>query len=150
MRANDRTIALHTAKVHGQRRGIRPEALELVVLPQRRVEDVDNDADEIQQCPATCPDAFGVVCVTTPVLDRLLHAFGERADMGIRRSRGNDEEIGGIADLTEVEHDDVLRLVVIECADGEAKVPDRIALYVSVSSVVANDSPVSSCVESST
>jgi hypothetical protein len=70
--------------------------------------------------------------------------------MGIRRSGGNDEEIGGVADLTEVEHDDVLRFVVIECADGEAKVPDRIALYIPVSSVVANGSPVSSSVESST
>ena len=121
-------ISIHRRKVDRQRRGVRPKTLELVVRTDCRVKDVNHDADKVQQCPAACPNAFGVVSTPPTALDHLLHALGERADVRIRCARCDHEEIGGIADLPEVEHDDVQRLVVIECADREAKVPVRIAL----------------------
>lgn len=112
--------------VSAQDRGVRPQPFQLVVLPQRRVEHVDDDVDEVQQCPPARPDTLRVVRLSAGALHGPHDAFGQRADVRIRGSGGDDEDVRRIAQAAKVQNDDVLRLVSVQRLEREAKVSQRV------------------------
>lgn len=113
------------------------------------MEDVHHDTHEVQESPPSRAHALGMMCMTTAPLDCLLHSLGERPDVGIGRPGRNDEKIGCVADRPQIQYDDIVRLVIVERAENQAKLPDRVACYALGSDAVVNGSPVSSSVGSS-
>ena len=97
---------------------IRPEPLQLIELSHRRVEDVDDKVHIIQQRPASWLDPFHVMCLVARLVQRTFHVFGQGADVHVRRSRRNDEVVSSVAELPQVENNDVYRLVVIQRTDS--------------------------------
>ena len=102
----------------GNRGCIRPEPLQLIELSHRRVEDVDDKVHIIQQHPASWLDPFHVMCPAARLVQRTFHVFGQGADVHVRRSRRNDEVVSSVAELPQVENNDVYRLVVIQRTDS--------------------------------
>lgn len=101
-----------------------------------------HDVDEVEERPATGTDSFDMMGPSTPGLDRLQGPLRQRADVGIRRARGDHEEIGGIAHAAQIENEDVYRLVLLECTDGKPELPASLRCYRFVADGDGNGSPV--------
>lgn len=97
--------------------------------------------DEVEQRPAARANALGVVRPPAGLIHGLHHAFGQGADMGIRGSGGDDEDVCRIADAAEVQNDDILRLMGLQRLEAEAKVPQRVVRQSSYVVRLANGSP---------
>jgi len=113
------------------------------------MEHVHHHIHEIEQRPSSGAHAFDVMRASPVFLDGLEHALGEGPDMGVGRARRNDEEVRRITDVAQIEHDDVLPLVVLEGMDGEPELAERSAGYGVSVGLGANGSPLSSGVGSS-
>src|SRR6266550_2044643 len=89
--------------------GVAPQPLEVVVLPLRRREDVDDDVAKIQQDPPPLLAALGAPRPLAGRPQRLLHRLGDRFDLDPIGAAGDDEEIRDRSVLLDVQHDDALR-----------------------------------------
>src|SRR5471030_2207003 len=99
---------------------IAPDFLEVVVLAQRRLEDMDDSVAAIDQHPLADLFAFGADDVAAQPLDLVAHAVGERLGLTIRRAARDDDTVEEGGQVGGVEHLDVLRLDVFETVDDRA------------------------------
>src|SRR5215467_572663 len=77
----------HFAQRHGWR--VSPQPLELVKLPQLRVEEMHDDIHVIEQHPAPLRQAFHVMGMHT-----LHQVLGHAPDVGVGGAGGDDEIVG--------------------------------------------------------
>ena len=110
---------------------IPPQPFEVVVVPGRVVEDVDDDVAVVEQHPlgvifALPPEWFSAV-----ETQRLLHPVDERLHLAASVPRGDHEDVGDDEELVHVEQDDIDSLLLVEgnrgssgeglslCSDGD-------------------------------
>ena len=74
-----------------------------------------NDAiDEIEQRPTTSLHPLYVMRFDPAAGERLEYSLGQRAHVGIRGSGCDDEQIGGVRDQPQIQHNNVMGLVIFE------------------------------------
>jgi hypothetical protein len=111
-----------------QDRCIDPQTFQLVVIPKGRMEHVYHDVDEVEEGPASRPHTLGMVRAPASALHGLEYPFGQRAHVRVRRAGSDDEDVGGVTHLTEIEHHDILRLMRFEGLDGASQIPKGLVL----------------------
>jgi hypothetical protein len=76
-------------------------------------EHVDDEINVIHEDPLGAAPAFDVVGADVEVLGQaLLDGVGDGQDLPLRRTVADHEEVGEIAEVSEVEDDDILGLLV--------------------------------------
>src|SRR5262245_31406489 len=101
----------------GARLAFAPQLLEVVVLPDRRLHDVDDDVAEVDQNPLAGGLALGAVHLLAERLRLLLHAARERLGLARRVGGGDDHAVEQAGKVGDVECCDVARLDVLERGD---------------------------------
>jgi len=102
---------------------IAPQPFELVEVPLARMEYMYDEVHEIEQCPAALGEALGVVGANPRACERFHHVIGDGANVGVRCAGRDHEEVRRVAQPTQVQHDDVLRLAVGERIGRPLHVP---------------------------
>ena len=80
---------------------------------------MDDHVADIDQHPVAGRQAFDLGLAIAVVLERAQHVVGQRADVAVRASGGDDEGIGDRRLALQVDADDVLGLLVVETLDNE-------------------------------
>ena len=104
------------------------------------MEHVDNDIHEIQECPSPSLEPFDMVGVAVRPLHGFEHALGQRSNVRVGGAGCNHEEVRRVADLAQVQYDDVSGLVGLECFEDEGQAPTSLGLYPIVASCSGNRS----------
>src|SRR6185503_12744822 len=97
-----------------------PDFLEVVELAHRRMHDVHHHVAEIDQHPLAALFAFHAVDARALLANALLHAVGERPDLGIRGAARDHHALEHRRQPRRVEHLDVVALHVLERLDHHA------------------------------
>lgn len=93
---------------------IRPQPLELVVVPRLLIEHVDNHVAVVQQDPAGVLPALATKGQSLHLgFEFSLHIIRKRANMPIRGSGCDNEDVGDNQQLRNVEQRDIEALLVI-------------------------------------
>jgi hypothetical protein len=105
-----------------------PHLLEIVELSDIGLEYVDDRIAGIEQHPVAMRDAFDPGRWEACCAARARHPVGDRADVNVRASRGDDHQVGDGGFARQVDDDDILGFGVFEAFDqrlGEAPVERR-------------------------
>src|SRR5256712_7335453 len=117
-----RAASLNGARKSGYsqyHRRITPEALEAIELALLRDKGVHHDVAEIDQDPATSVIALDADR-SAARLDRFLaHRVGDRLHLTFPSAGADDEQVGDRRELRNVQHEDVLGLLVARCIDHD-------------------------------
>src|SRR5690349_20171726 len=115
-----RSIGSSSGGAGEQLRGIVPQALELIKRAGLGMKEVDDEVHEVQQHPPSARETLDVVGVVTAAVELVHHRLGDAADVGIRRARGDHEEIGRIGKPAQIEYHEIVALQVLNRAQRQA------------------------------
>lgn len=104
---------------------IRPEMLQVVVLPSLQVEEMDDEVPVVEEHP---PSELGPLPTQrSPALlpELFLHLVDERLDMARRGAGGDEEQVGEDHELRHVEKRQVETLLVFDGGRGTTSGGDR-------------------------
>src|SRR5438093_1010782 len=107
-------------------RGMTPESFQVIELPHRLVEDMDDHIGEIHQHPLTSGDTLDRerrnACLTEVLFDSLRNAL----DLTIGSTGANDEIVGDGGDLTNLHQDKVVGFFLQREATEKKGLPPRV------------------------
>ena len=95
-------------------RDVAPEQLEVIVLPGFGIEDVHNHLEEIQQEPSTRLQALRVTNLDVTGLAHVPEGLREPAELTSAVRGREDKVVGKAAGASEIQKDDVLRVLVFQ------------------------------------
>src|SRR5213082_2645261 len=123
------TVILSTALGCARRehRGVAPQALELIELPQFRMKNVHHEIHVVEQHPPTLSQPFYVMLHDAARLERGHQVLRHPPHVRIRRSRHDHEKICRGGQATQVEHHRVDAFAVDERRGHELQRRQRIA-----------------------
>jgi len=104
------------------------------------MEHVDNDIHEIQECPSRSLEPFDVVGVPVRPLHGFEYALGQRSNVRVGGSGCNHKKVRRVADLAQVQDDNISGLVRVERFEDEGQAPTSIGLYPIVAACSGNRS----------
>src|SRR6476646_5650705 len=104
-----------------QLRCIVPEALQLVEGAGLRVKQMDYEVHEVEQNPPAAGEALDVMRVVALAVELVHDRFRDAADMGIRRSGRDDEEVGGVRQAPQVEYHELTALQIVDGIERQAQ-----------------------------
>lgn len=86
-----------------------PHLLEVIEVAKLRGEDVDDDVSEVNKKPARIGSPFNVIRLDANVACLIANAVHQSGHVTVARRRADDEVIGEIGCLSNVQDDDVFR-----------------------------------------
>lgn len=104
------------------------------------MEHVDNDIHEVQECPSSSLEPFDMVGGPVRPLHGFEHPLGERSNVRVGGTGCDHEEVGRVADLAQVQDDNISGLMCLERLEDEGKAPTSLGLYPIVASCRGNRS----------
>jgi len=93
--------------VNGYECGIAPEPFQIVEGPCFSLENVHNDVDVVQQNPREGPESFRVPQRSSDPIGAVTDCISDRLHLSIGIGGAHDKEIGGSAQLAEVQQNDI-------------------------------------------
>ena len=94
---------------------ISPQALEVVVSPNVVLKQMNDQIAVIQQHPTCVLESFGAEWSPPLVSKTAFHLFGHALDLTVGGSGGDEEEVGDPDQLGDVEYDDLMPLLLVDC-----------------------------------
>lgn len=98
--------------------GVAPEHLKVIVSPGVGLEDVDHDIDAIGEHPDGSVVDRGAERGEPTLGAERLNIIKRGPHLPVRGARGDEDEVGDLRDLADVQQDDIGALVVVEEARG--------------------------------
>src|SRR5581483_3585356 len=93
-----------------------PQALEVVELADRHVEDVDDDVAVVHQHPLSVRQALDGERALSLRTERVLDAVGDRLHLRVGAAAADHEVVGDRGDAAGLQDDEVVRLAIEGCA----------------------------------
>ena len=97
-----------------------PEFFEVVVGPDRRLHDVDDDVAEVDQHPLAGVFAFDRNHMAAMVPDLVPNACRKRSALPVGGGADDDDPVKEPSEFRGVEDLDVMRFDILECVDDQA------------------------------
>lgn len=107
------------------------------------MEDVNDEVYVIKQGPPAGCDTLHVVRPSSSLSQRLYDVISQCPDVGVGRSRGDDEKVGRVTQRSQIEYHDLESLSLVERARCQLEVAALVLCYPRVIACCSGDGSAS-------